>query len=370
MLATTAAISRRRFLAHGSCFGAFYAFASAIPLPALSRALSDDPRVAQAPLVDAGFASVRSVGNGLYATISDTSKGYTTISNGGFLVGKDAALLVEGYASAQGAAFQMDALRKVSQVPAAGALDTHYHFDHSFGNSFYGANGIPLWAHADVPKRIFESYVPLQGADRAKALGALEQSVQDAKTDVQKQHAQSDLAALSAIFDLANKTPQTLPNRGLDPVKLPLNVDLGGLAVIIEPYPGHSGTDLILRVPDQNVVYSGDLLFSHMYPVCIDAKATVSGWRATLKTFSSWDKKTIFVPGHGQVCGQEGVQQLIEVFDDIAEQAEKLYKAGVPAPEAAERYVIPEKFKTFGVYSWEFTLGSTVKKLYAEWQGK
>ena len=73
---------------------------------------------------------------------------------------------------------------------------------------------------------------------------------------------------------------------------------------------------------------------------------------------------------HGQVCGQEGVQHLIEIFDDIAEQAEKLYKAGVPAPEAAERYVIPEKFKTYGMYSWEFTLGSTVKKLYAEWKGK
>ena len=68
--------------------------------------------------------------------------------------------------------------------------------------------------------------------------------------------------------------------------------------------------------------------------------------------------------------GFADVQQLIEVFDDIAEQAEKLYKAGVPAPEAAERYVTPEKFKTFGMYSWEFTLGSTVKKLYAEWQGK
>jgi glyoxylase-like metal-dependent hydrolase (beta-lactamase superfamily II) len=370
MLATTAAISRRRFLAHGSCFGAFYAFASAIPLPALSHALSDDPRIAQTPLVDAGFASVRSIGNGLYATISDTTKGFTTISNGGFLVGKDAALLVEGFGSPQGAAFQMDALRKVSQVPAAAALDTHYHFDHSFGNSFYGANGIPLWAHADVPKRIFESYVSLQGADRAKALDAAEKNVQDATTDVQRQHAQSDLAATSTIFDLANKTPQTLPNRGLDPAKLPLNVDLGGLAVIIEPYAGHSGTDLILSVPDQNVVYTGDLIFNHAYPACFDEKANVSAWRATLKAFSSWDKKTIFVPGHGQVCGQEGVQRLIEVFDDIAEQAEKLYKAGVPASEAAERYVVPEKFKTFGMFSWALTVGSTVKKLYAEWGGK
>jgi len=370
MFETTAAVSRRRFLAQGSCFGAFYAFASAIPLPALSRTLSDDPRIAQTPLVDAGFASVRSIGEGLFATISNPMKGLTTICNGGFLVGKDAAMLIEGFGSPLGAAFQMDALRKVTQVPAAGALDTHYHFDHSTGNSFYGANGIALWGHVEIAKRIFESYVPLQGMERSKALAPLETKVQGAKTDVQKQHALSDLNAFGNIFDTVTKFPVALPNRPLDPAKLPLNVDLGHLAVVIESYPGHSGTDLVLRVPDQKVVYSGDLIFSGSYPACFDEKATVSGWRATLKTFSSWDKDTIFVPGHGQICGQEGVQRLIDVFDDIAEQAEKFYKAGLPVSEAADRYVIPEKFKNLSLFAWGLTIGSAITKLYSEWGAK
>src|SRR5712692_10356068 len=83
--------SRRKFLAHTSCFGAFYAVAKLIPLPALAAELAGDSRVADAPIVDKGFASVRKIGNGLYATISDPPKGYTTICNGGFLAGKDAA---------------------------------------------------------------------------------------------------------------------------------------------------------------------------------------------------------------------------------------------------------------------------------------
>src|SRR5260370_4051042 len=140
--------SRRKFLAHTSCFGAFYAVAKLIPLPALAAELASDSRVADLPIVDKGFASVRKIGNGLYATISDPSKGITTISNGGFLVGKDSALLIEGFATPGGAALQMETLRTVSQVPVKGALDTHYHFDHSMGNSFYGVNGVPLWAHA------------------------------------------------------------------------------------------------------------------------------------------------------------------------------------------------------------------------------
>lgn len=370
MIDTTASFSRRRFLTQASCFGAFYAFAHSVALPALASSLADDPRISQTPLVDAGFAAVRKIGEGLYATISDPSKGLSTMCNGGFLFGKDAGLLLEGFVTPAGAAFQMDVLRKVSQAPAAGALDTHYHFDHSTGNSFYGAHGIQLWGHADVAKRITESYAPMQGADRTAFLAPFEKRVKDAKSDAQKQHAQSDLTAAGNLFDLVNKSALTLPNRPLDPAKLPLDVDLGNLAIVLETFPGHSGTDVIVRVPEQKVVYAGDLIFNGSYPACFDEKASISGWRATLKTFASWDKDTLFVPGHGQLCGQEGVQRLRDVFDDISEQAEKLYKSGVPAEEAADRYVIPEKFKGLGMFAWGFCIGPAITKLYAEWGAK
>jgi glyoxylase-like metal-dependent hydrolase (beta-lactamase superfamily II) len=359
--------SRRSFLVKTSCFGAFYAVAKLMPIPALAAELAGDSRVSPTPLVDKGFASVRKVGNGLYATISDPSKGNTTICNGGFLAGKDGALLIEGFTTPGGAAFQMDALRMVSQVPVKGALDTHYHFDHSMGNSFYGANGVPLWAHATTAKRIVDNYAPLQGLEQAAALGPYEKRVKDAKSDAERAHAQSDLNAVTGLFQVAKATVLGLPNHPMDPAKLPMPMDLGGLAAVIESYPGHSGTDMIVRVPEQNVVYTGDLLFSGWYPVCFDEKATISGWRDTLKKFAAFDKDTLFVPGHGQICGQEGITSIREVFDDIAGQAEKMYKGGVPAEEAQHRYVVPEKFKNFPVFAWGFTIGPAITKLYAEW---
>jgi glyoxylase-like metal-dependent hydrolase (beta-lactamase superfamily II) len=362
--------SRRKFLAHTSCFGAFYALAKLIPLPVLAAELSGDSRIADSPIVDKGFASVRKIGEGLYATISDPSKGYTTICNGGFLAGKDAALLIEGFGSPAGASFQMDALRMVSQVPVKGALDTHYHFDHSMGNSFYGANGVALWAHATAAKRIVDNYGPLQGADKESVLGPLEKRVKDAKSETERQHAQSDLNAVTGLFQIANASILALPNHPLDPAKLPMTIDLGGLSALLESHPGHSGTDVIVRVPQQNVVYTGDLLFSGWYPVCFDEKATISGWRATLAKFASLGKDTIFVPGHGQICGQEGIVTIREVFDDIAGQAEKMFKAGVPVEEAQHRYVVPDKFKNFPIYAWGFTIGPAITKLYAEWRTK
>jgi glyoxylase-like metal-dependent hydrolase (beta-lactamase superfamily II) len=364
----TKGFSRRDFLAHTSCFGAFYAAARLIPLPALAAELASDTRVSATPLVDKGFAAVRKIGNGLYATISDPSKGPTTLCNGGFLAGKDAALLIEGFTTPAGASFQMDALRMVSQVPVKGALDTHYHFDHSMGNAFYGTNGVPLFAHATAAKRIVDNYSPLQGADKEMVLGSFEKRVKDAKSDTEHAHAQSDLNAVTGLYQFANATVLALPNHPLDPAKLPMSIELGGLTAVLESHQGHSGTDIIVRVPDQNVVYAGDLLFSGWYPVCFDEKATISGWRETLKKFAALDKDTLFVPGHGQLCGQEGIASIREVFDDIAGQAEKMHKAGVPVEEAQHRYVVPEKFKNFPVYAWGFTIGPAITKLYAEWQ--
>lgn len=361
-------LSRRRFLASTSCFGAAYAVARLIPLPALAQPLAQDSRIAATPLVDKGFASIRKVGDGVYATISDYSKGIQTISNGGFLVGRDAAFLIEGFRASAGAAFQHDALRMVSQVPVRAALDTHFHWDHSQGNAFYGANDIPIWAHTKAASRIVESYAAMQRQDRGTFLAPWEQRLHAARTEGERQHAQSDVNAFGIMFDSTASTVLALPNHGLDPAKLPMTVDLGGLSVVLETYPGHTGTDIVVRVPGQNIVFTGDLLFNAWYPVTIDA--SISDWRATLAKFAAFDKDTLFVPGHGQVCGQEAITLLRSVFDDLAEYAEKMHKAGVPVAEAVERYTVPEKFKSLPVFAWGFTVGPTVTKLYEEWKGK
>jgi glyoxylase-like metal-dependent hydrolase (beta-lactamase superfamily II) len=369
-LPASALFSRRDFLGRTTRWSALLAAYQFLPLPALAQSLARDSRVAQTPIVDKGFASVRKVGDGLYATISDTSKGLQTMCNGGFLIGKSASLLVEGFVSPAGASFQFETLRTLSQGPIMGALDTHYHFDHTTGNSFYGANGIGVFGHAGVARRIYESYVPMQGADKAAFLAPLEAHAKNAKNDVVRKHAAELAVTMGNIFAVENSNVLAVPNRPLDPAQLPVKLDLGGLTALVETHPGHSGTDLIVRVPEQNVVYAGDLLFDHMYPVTFDAQATVSGWRSTLKTFLSYDKDTIFVPGHGQIGGREAVQLSADLFDDIAAQAEKMYKSGVPAEEAADQYQVPERYKDVAIFAWSLSIGPTISKLYKEWGGK
>jgi glyoxylase-like metal-dependent hydrolase (beta-lactamase superfamily II) len=329
-----------------------------------------DSRISASPLVDKGFASVRKIGVGIYATISDSSKGFQATCNGGFLVGKDACLLIEGFNSIAGASFQMNASRMASRVPVVAALNTHYHYDHSMGNSFYGASGVSLWAHATAAKRMFEAYAPMQGAEKETVLAPFLKRVRDAKSDLERAHAQSDVSAMTEVFNSANASLLGLPNHPLDPSKLPISIDLGGFTALFEFYPGHSGTDIVVRVPEQNVVYTGDLLFNGKYPVCFDEQVTISGWCETMKKFAALDKDTLFVPGHGQICGQEGIAAARGVFDDIIEQAERMYRTGVPVEEAQHRYVVTGRFKNLPIWSWDFTIGSAIRKLYAEWKAK
>jgi cyclase len=360
--------SRRAFLAGTSSMGALFAATRLAPLPALAESLADDPRIAKQPIADKGFASVRKIGDGLYATIADRSKGLQARCNGGFLVGRDAAIMIEGFQTTAGAAFQLDTLRTVTQLPIRAAINTHWHFDHTLGNSVYGGAGIPIWAHADAASRMTAVYPKWQAEDLATFLAPWEKRVSEAKTDSQREHAKSDVEGVTGMFKPVSEAVLALPNHPLDPAKMPMKIDLGGLTVIIETYIGHTDTDLIFRVPEQNVVYTGDLLTGGQYPVNINGYA--SKWRATLAKFATFDKDTLFVPGHGPIFGQEGVAEMRACFDDLAEQADKSYKAGVPVEEAAERYVVPDKYKTYRQFSWGFAIGRTIEQFYAEWSGK
>src|ERR1700688_1490681 len=209
--------SRRSFLAGASSLGALYAASKfALPLPALAQALPNDSRIAQQPIADKGYASIRKIGNGLYALIADRSKGLQTRSNGGFLIGRDAALMVEGFQTTIGSTFQLETLRTVTQVPVRAALNTHWHFDHTLGNSVYGGAGIPIWGHADVPARITAYYPKWQAQDLNTCLAPWQKRVADAKTDSQREHAKSDIEGISGMFVPVSQTVLALPNHLLD----------------------------------------------------------------------------------------------------------------------------------------------------------
>src|SRR4029079_5807415 len=89
------------------------------------------------------------------------------------------------------------------------------------------------------------------------------------------------------------------------------NLHLGSRAIQVRSFPGHTGGDSIVIVPDAKVAFLGDLFWRHMLPNLIDA--STREWVETLDAVAAMNEPGYtFVPGHGDV----GDAQDIAAFRD------------------------------------------------------
>ncbi len=315
-------------------------------------------------LPDRGFAKVEKVADGVYATIADFSKGRQALSNGGLIVGRKAVLLIEGHASADGAQLEIEAARELSKAPIHAAVNTHYHWDHTFGNSAYARQSIAIIAHEEVGKLMKERYASLKGKDKKEMLAPFEKRLADAPNAEEKKRAEGDLGLVKALAESIDATEFAYPTQSIASGTANHRIDLGGLTAVIEHHPGHTTNDLVVRVPERDVVFAGDLLFNGAYPVAMDAN--MKSWRRALELLAGARAGRKFVPGHGAVGGPDAVRTQIAVMDDLRAHAEKMKSAGVDADAAQRRYQVPPKFQSLGVFSWALSIGAAIQKYYTE----
>lgn len=315
------------------------------------------------PLLDRGFAQVTRIAPGVYVTIADVSKGPQCVSNGGVIAGRDALLIVEGHMQPAGAALEIEVARMVSKAAIRGAVDTHFHYDHTFGNLGYAEQGISILAHEKVAPLMKEHYAALKGVDKAPLLAPLEKKIAEAADATDRKHKEEDLVAWKRMHEAIDSTTLAFPTELLATAQLPKRIDLGGLTALIEFHPGHTLTDLIIRVPEHDVVFTGDLLFNRSYPVAIDAD--MIAWRKVLDLFAGYNPRTQFVPGHGPVCGMETVRDQQDLFDDLRGHAEKMLRSGATAEEAERRYIVPEQFQDYRLAYWGLRIAAAMQSYFA-----
>lgn len=120
-----------------------------------------------------------------------------------------------------------------------------------------------------------------------------------------------------------------------EPMSLAKAVDLGGVRVeILHLGAAHTDTDLMVFVPEENVIFVGDLLEEGADPQ-FGPSTQVSGWPSVLDgALGAANDDTRFVPGHGQVVDRMfAFRQRAEIAMLYAE-AERLARQGIGAAEA------------------------------------
>ncbi len=315
------------------------------------------------PILDRGFAQVTRMADGVYVTVAGPG-GPQCLSNGAVIAGRDATLIVEGHFFPEGAELEIEVARMVSKAPVRAAVNTHYHLDHTFGNIAYERQKIPIMAHERAPALMKERYAALQRVDKGPLLAPLEKRAANATDPIEKRHLNSDLGALKWMYEAIDRVTLAYPTELLGASDFPNKIDLGGITVLIEHQTGHTPTDLVVHVPERDLVFTGDLLFEKSWPVAFDSD--MISWRKALDRLAAFGRGTRFVPGHGPVCGVEVVREFADLIDDLHNHSEKMLRASASVEEATRRYTIPDRFEKFDMFSWDWAIGGAMRSYYAQ----
>jgi glyoxylase-like metal-dependent hydrolase (beta-lactamase superfamily II) len=229
------------------------------------------------------------------------------------IAGSRGLMVVDTNASDVAARTVLTDLRRLSSAPLVAAVNTHVHFDHTFGNGVFAAAGAELVAHEEAA-----SALPAHAADiRAQAA---------AEADEDSRYA--ELVA----------TAEVVPGRTFSSA---LTLDLGDrLVELVHPGRGHTSGDVVVRVPDADALLAGDLIEesaardgvpgfgSDCYPM---------DWPSTLDlVLNLVGPDTVVVPGHGAPVGREFVQDQRASLGVVAETIRDLAGRGVPLDQALD----------------------------------
>jgi glyoxylase-like metal-dependent hydrolase (beta-lactamase superfamily II) len=189
-------------------------------------------------------------------------------SNAGFVVTDEGVVVVDALGTIALGEALVKAIRKVTDKPIRRVVVTHYHADHFYGLAPLKSAGAEVWAHVAGREYLTSG----EGARR------LEQRSRD-------------------LF------PAVEPGMKLVPADRWLEGDesftLGGIRFEVNHLgPAHSPEDLIVVVPSEGVIFSGDILFAGRIPFVGEADS--KQWLERIDRLLAM-KPVLMVTGHGQV---------------------------------------------------------------------
>ena len=158
-------------------------------------------------------------------------------------------------------------IKDQTKQPLVYLIDTHFHSDHTGGNENMDELGATIIAHHNVHAR-------LQSTDRA-------------------------------LPDITFNDRST--------------IHFNGTRVDLYHVPNaHTDGDVMVHLPDQNILHTGDVLFNGLYPfIDLESGGSVTGYIAGMeKALSLTNEDTVIIPGHGPLASQEDLETNLRMLRD------------------------------------------------------
>ncbi len=205
-------------------------------------------------------------------------------SNSGFVVAPEGVIVVDAQDNAELAEKELAAIRKITNAPIKFLIDTHHHGDHTGGNPVYEREGVTIISHRECRAVMLERQM--------KGLPML-------------------------TFDGA------------------IQLHVGGREVhIYHSGWGHTKGDAVIALPEEDIVFAGDVLFSKKFPYVGDGD--FNGWMKSLRRLKSLNSKKI-VPGHGPISTNTEVDDLIRFFEETKSAVVSMKQKGKTVEECKKQ---------------------------------
>ena len=268
-----------------------------------------------------------------YATASGTM---TVGANSPIILTDTEALVVDSEITPAAARALVADLKAVTDKPVKYVVDSHYHYDHAFGNQVFGPD-VQVIGHENTRKRLLGNtmaeYTYLSSVEPVPARVAALRERSAKETDPQQKAAlERQIANSLAYLEQVKEIKVTPPGVTLD---RKMTLFRGGREIQILFFGrGHTDTDVVVYLPKEKIVCTGDLMES---VISYMGDAYLDEWPATLDRLMALDFDTV-MPGHGVVFkGKAHIEAFQRYLRDVSKQARELKTAGVAAEAAAQR---------------------------------
>ncbi len=247
------------------------------------------------------------VADGVYAYVQGNGPyGNAGFSNAGFVVGPDHVVVIDTLGTNSMHQGFIEAIRSVTALPVGLVVITHHHVDHVLGT------------HRFMPARVI-----CHRQCRAHIAAGRDGMVQRWR----------DMRPLLAP-DLAD-IPVVVPDITFEDR---LSIHLGERELVVfHPGLAHTDGDAAVHLPQDGVLFTGDLFFNRVCPAAF--QGSVTGWIAAVEGLLALDA-TVIVPGHGPVADRAALAEMLRYLRLIQSGSEEAHARGLSAEQAAAQMAL------------------------------
>ena len=261
--------------------------------------------------------------------------------NSGVIIGDESVMIVEAQATPRLAHKVIEKVREVTDKPISHVVLTHYHAVRVLGASAYGADQIIM-------------------GEAARGM-VMERGQEDWDSEFQR---------FPRLFEGYESIPGlTFPTTTFNDR---MTVHLGKRRVdLMHLGRAHTAGDIVIHVPDENVMFTGDIVEDHSACYCGDGH--FADWGNTLDAIAAYDVNSIAPGRGGALIGKEAVNRAIESTRDFVNStyapAARVAAQGGTLKQAwdAVRAECDPKFADYAIY--EHCLPFNVARAYDEARG-